>query len=64
MQISEYEVIELAENLCNLKKEEGDWIFRIDLVEKGDVLEVGINVIRSFLLYQKYQLKCDVVMFV
>lgn len=55
LQISEYEVIELAENLCNLKKEEGDWIFRIDLVEKGDVLEVGINVIRSFLLYQKYQ---------
>lgn len=50
MQISEYEVIELAENLCNLKKEEGDWIFRIDIVEKGDVLVVGINFILSFLL--------------
>lgn len=55
MQISEYDVIELAENLCNLKKEEGDWIFRIDLVEKGDVLEVGINFIPSFVVYQKYQ---------
>lgn len=50
MQISEYEVIELTENLCNLKKEEGDWIFRIDIVEKGDVLVVGINFILSFLL--------------
>ncbi|XP_068648695.1 uncharacterized protein [Aristolochia californica] len=38
--VSEFQIIEIAENICNLKKEEGDWIFRIDIVEKGDALEL------------------------
>ncbi|XP_068652837.1 uncharacterized protein [Aristolochia californica] len=38
--VSEFQIIEIAENLCNLKKEEGDWIFRIDIVENGDALEL------------------------
>ncbi|KAG7545724.1 Saposin B type domain [Arabidopsis suecica] len=36
--ISEYEIIEIAENVCNLKKEEADWMLKIDIVEKGDKL--------------------------
>lgn len=39
-QISEYQIIEIAENVCNLKKAEADWILRIDIVEQGDKLEV------------------------
>ncbi|RYR12573.1 hypothetical protein Ahy_B04g070055 isoform D [Arachis hypogaea] len=38
--ISEYEIIEITENVCNLKKVEADWILRIDIVEKEDRLEV------------------------
>ncbi|KAF5743039.1 hypothetical protein HS088_TW09G01101 [Tripterygium wilfordii] len=38
--ISEYQIIEIAENVCNLKKEEADWITRIDIVEQGDKLEL------------------------
>lgn len=38
--ISEYQIIEIAENLCNLKKEEADWIMKIDIVEQGDELEL------------------------
>ncbi|KAK8931143.1 hypothetical protein KSP39_PZI016137 [Platanthera zijinensis] len=38
--ISEYDVIEIAENVCNLKKAEADWILQIDIVEKGDKLEL------------------------
>ncbi|GAB2248042.1 hypothetical protein Droror1_Dr00007924 [Drosera rotundifolia] len=38
--ISEYQIIEIAENVCNLKKEEADWILKIDIVEKGDKLEL------------------------
>ncbi|KAK1285465.1 hypothetical protein QJS10_CPB20g00512 [Acorus calamus] len=38
--ISELQIIEIAENVCNLKKEESDWILRIDTVEKGDTLEL------------------------
>ncbi|CAN8230076.1 unnamed protein product [Cochlearia groenlandica] len=38
--ISEYEIIEIAENVCNLKKEEADWILKIDIVEKGQKLEL------------------------
>ncbi|ONK79105.1 uncharacterized protein A4U43_C01F2990 [Asparagus officinalis] len=37
--VSEYQIIEIAENVCNLKKEEADWILQIDIVEKGDKLE-------------------------
>ncbi|KAL2626477.1 hypothetical protein AAZV13_07G112700 [Glycine max] len=38
--ISEYQIIEIAENVCNLKKAEADWILRIDIVEKEDRLEL------------------------
>lgn len=41
-QISEYEIIEISENVCNLKKQEADWILKIDIVEQGDRLEVTI----------------------
>lgn len=40
MQLTEYQIIEIAENVCNLKKREADWILKIDIVEKGDKLEV------------------------
>lgn len=33
-------MIEIAENVCNLKKEEADWMLKIDIVEQGDKLEV------------------------
>ncbi|KAG6489038.1 hypothetical protein ZIOFF_050296 [Zingiber officinale] len=39
-QISEFQIIEIAENICNLKKDESDWILQIDFVEKGDKLEL------------------------
>lgn len=38
--VSEYQIIEIAENVCNLKKEEADWILQIDIVENGDKLEL------------------------
>ncbi|KAL2321373.1 hypothetical protein Fmac_030342 [Flemingia macrophylla] len=38
--ISEYQIIEIAESVCNLKKVEADWILRIDIVEKKDKLEL------------------------
>ncbi|KAJ4708604.1 hypothetical protein OWV82_018524 [Melia azedarach] len=38
--ISEFEIIGIAENVCNLKKEEADWILHIDIVEQGDKLEL------------------------
>ncbi|XP_076892679.1 uncharacterized protein LOC143544459 [Bidens hawaiensis] len=38
--ISEYDVIEILENVCNLKKQEADWILKIDIVEQGDRLEL------------------------
>lgn len=38
--ITEYQIIEIAENVCNLKKKEADWILKIDIVEKGDKLEL------------------------
>ncbi|XP_054785618.1 uncharacterized protein LOC129292121 [Prosopis cineraria] len=38
--ISEYQVIEIAENVCNLKKAGADWILHIDIVEKEDRLEL------------------------
>ncbi|KAL6579321.1 hypothetical protein OROMI_009537 [Orobanche minor] len=37
--LSEFEIIEIAENVCNLKKREADWILKIDIVEKGNKLE-------------------------
>ncbi|XP_019175806.1 PREDICTED: uncharacterized protein LOC109171132 isoform X2 [Ipomoea nil] len=38
--MSEYQIIEITENVCNLKKQEGDWILKIDIVEQEDRLEV------------------------
>ncbi|KAM0845855.1 hypothetical protein ACQ4PT_056089 [Festuca glaucescens] len=38
--VPEIEIIDIAENVCNLKKQEADWMLRIDIVEKGDKLEV------------------------
>ncbi|CAI9100533.1 OLC1v1037657C3 [Oldenlandia corymbosa var. corymbosa] len=38
--ISEYQIIEMTENVCNLKKQEADWILKIDIVEQGDRLEL------------------------
>lgn len=38
--VPEIEIIEIAENVCNLKKQEADWMLKIDIVEKGDKLEV------------------------
>ncbi|KAL6547304.1 hypothetical protein OROMI_023025 [Orobanche minor] len=38
--LSEFEIIEIAENVCNLKKREADWILKIDIVEKGNKLEL------------------------
>lgn len=38
--LSEYEIIEVAENICNLKKEEGDWLLHLDIVEDGDKLKL------------------------
>ncbi|XP_076911599.1 uncharacterized protein LOC143569617 [Bidens hawaiensis] len=39
-QISEYDVIEISENVCNLKKQEADWILKIGIVEQSDRLEL------------------------
>ncbi|XP_076949407.1 uncharacterized protein LOC143622040 [Bidens hawaiensis] len=47
--ISEYDVIEILENVCNLKKHEADWILKIDIVEQGDRLE---------LVEQEYEGQC------
>ncbi|XP_055824800.1 uncharacterized protein LOC129893316 [Solanum dulcamara] len=38
--ISEYQIIEISENVCNLKKQEADWILKVDIVEQGDRLEL------------------------
>ncbi|KAG9137872.1 hypothetical protein Leryth_023374 [Lithospermum erythrorhizon] len=38
--VSEYDIIEMSENICNLKKQEADWILKIDIVEQGDRLEL------------------------
>ncbi|XP_010262204.1 PREDICTED: uncharacterized protein LOC104600766 [Nelumbo nucifera] len=38
--VSELQIIDISENVCNLKKQEADWILRIDIVEKGDRLEL------------------------
>lgn len=42
-QISEYQIIEISENVCNLKKREADWILKIDIVEQGDRLDVSFS---------------------
>eukprot|EP00252_Welwitschia_mirabilis_P015011 TRINITY_DN33116_c0_g1_i1.p1 TRINITY_DN33116_c0_g1~~TRINITY_DN33116_c0_g1_i1.p1 ORF type:complete len:303 (-),score=64.93 TRINITY_DN33116_c0_g1_i1:358-1266(-) len=37
-QLAEYEIIEVTENICNMKREEGDWVLHLDIVEDGDKL--------------------------
>jgi hypothetical protein len=41
LQLTEFQIIETAENICNMKREEGDWILWFDIVEQGDKLKVG-----------------------
>lgn len=41
VQLTELQIIDVAENICNMKKEESDWILKLDIVEKGDKLQVG-----------------------
>lgn len=41
LQLTELDIINLAENICNLKKEEADWLMFFDLVEEGDKLKVS-----------------------
>ena len=43
LQITELEIIDVAENICNMKKEESDWILKLDIVENEGRLEVGRN---------------------
>lgn len=38
--ISELQIIEIAEGICNLKKSEADWILKMDILERGDKLEL------------------------
>ena len=38
--ISKYKIIEITENVCNLKKAEADWILLIDIVEQGNKLRI------------------------
>ena len=40
--ISKYQIIEITENVFNLKKAEADWILLIDIVEQGNKLKVRI----------------------
>ncbi|KAJ7558139.1 hypothetical protein O6H91_04G025900 [Diphasiastrum complanatum] len=39
--LTELQIIDVAENICNLKREEGDWILRLDIVEEGDALKLA-----------------------
>jgi hypothetical protein len=41
--LTEFQIIETAENICNMKREEGDWILWLDIVEQGDKLKVGFQ---------------------
>jgi hypothetical protein len=41
VQITEFEIIDVVENICNMKKEESDWILKLDIVENEGRLEVG-----------------------
>jgi hypothetical protein len=52
VQVPEIEIIEIAENVCNLKKQEADWMLRIDIVEKGDKLEVNWRSVLALLLIE------------
>jgi hypothetical protein len=41
VQITELHIIDIAENICNMKKEQSDWILKLDIVENEGRLEVG-----------------------
>lgn len=43
LQLTEFEIIDVAENICNMKKEESDWILKLDIVESGDKLQVKLS---------------------
>ena len=55
LQLTEYQIIELAENICNLKKSEGDWILHQDIVEEGNKLVV------HFLYIYLINMLCNVI---
>ncbi|KAL2641247.1 hypothetical protein R1flu_008834 [Riccia fluitans] len=38
--LTELDLINLAENICNIKKEEADWLMFLDIVEDGDKLKL------------------------
>ncbi|XP_002980331.2 uncharacterized protein LOC9648105 [Selaginella moellendorffii] len=38
--LSEFEIIELAENICNVKKRESEWMFFLDIVREGNKLKL------------------------
>ncbi|KAG0592287.1 hypothetical protein KC19_1G239500 [Ceratodon purpureus] len=38
--ITEFDIIDIAENICNMKKEESDWILKLDIVENKGKLEL------------------------
>ncbi|PIA64410.1 hypothetical protein AQUCO_00100115v1 [Aquilegia coerulea] len=38
--VSEFQIIEISENVCNLKKGEADWILRMDIVKTGNGLQL------------------------
>eukprot|EP00897_Mesotaenium_endlicherianum_P006469 jgi/Mesen1/5850/ME000298S05121 len=38
--LSELEIIDIAERICNVAREEGNWIQHLDIVEAGDKLKV------------------------
>jgi len=54
VQVPEIEIIDIAENVCNLKKQEADWMLRIDIVEKGDKLEVNWHSLLPHFLVEVY----------
>jgi hypothetical protein len=39
-QLSEVDLLDKLDNVCNTDKTEGEWIARFDLVEEGDKLMV------------------------
>ncbi|KAL3698895.1 hypothetical protein R1sor_012971 [Riccia sorocarpa] len=38
--LTELDLINVAENICNIKKEEADWLMFLDIVEDGDKLKL------------------------
>ncbi len=40
LQLSEADIIEKLENLCNVERDDGDWITHYDIVESGSTLKL------------------------